>query len=180
MQSNISFHSPKNNIKNLIKKAFVMLLGNLNPVAFRINSLLCLVHVIIFHDCYAIDHQVAPWHQNSPHCLEKCALWQEHLGVLVKVLPWYWPRQEPLCILQVSLTLQEIVLWFDKSSVKGSSLKVKDDERCVLPKDFGRAICSIVPWIPYPIIIIYLSKHNVISPTLFQTWPAFPKRHYFN
>ena len=60
MQSNVSFHSPKNNIKNLLKKAFVMLLGNLNPVAFRINSLLCLVHVIIFHDCYAIDRQVAP------------------------------------------------------------------------------------------------------------------------
>ena len=34
--------------------------GNLNPVAFRVNSLLCLVHVIIFHDRYAIDHQVTP------------------------------------------------------------------------------------------------------------------------
>ena len=60
MQSSISFHNPKNNIKNLLKKAFVMFPGNLNPVAFRVNSLLCLVHVIIFHDCYAIDHQVAP------------------------------------------------------------------------------------------------------------------------
>ena len=149
MQSNISFHSPKNNIKNLLKKAFVMLLGNLNPVAFRLNSLLCLVHVIIVHDCYTIDHQVAPWHQNSPHCLEKCALWQEHLGVLVKVLPWYWPRQEPLCILQVSLTFQEIVLWFDKSSVKGSSLKVKDAERCVLLEHFGHLQhCSLNP-LPY-------------------------------
>ena len=34
--------------------------GNLNPVAVRLNSLLSLVHVIIFHDCYEIDHQVAP------------------------------------------------------------------------------------------------------------------------
>ena len=152
--------------------------GNLNPVAFRLNSLLSLVHVIIFHDCYVIDHQVAPWRQNSPHWLEKCVLWQEHLGGLVKVLPWCWPRQEPLCILQVSLTFQEIVLWFDKSSVKGSSLK--DAERCVLLEHFDRAICGIVPWIPYPIIIIYLSKHNVISPALFQTWPAFLKRHYCN
>ena len=59
-QSNISFDNPKNNIKNLFKKASVMFPGNLNPVAFRVNSLLCLVHVIIFHDCYAIDHQVAP------------------------------------------------------------------------------------------------------------------------
>ena len=147
MQSNISFQNPKNNIKNLLIKAFVMFPGNLNPVALRVNSLLWLqlrlVHVIIFHDCYAIDHQVAPWHQNSPHCLEKCALWQEHLGGLVKVLPWYWPRQEPLCILQVSLTFQEIVLWFDKSSVKGSSLK--DDERCVLLKHFGRAIAAMFP-----------------------------------
>ena len=118
--------------------------GNLNPVEFRLNSLLSLVHVIIFHDCYVIDHQVAPWRQNSPRWLEKCVLWQEHLGGLVKVLPWCWPRQEPLCILQVSLTFQEIVLWFDKSSVKGSSLK--DAERCVLLEHFGHLQHCSLRW----------------------------------
>ena len=63
--------------------------------------------ILIFH-CYAIDHQVAPWQQSFPRCPEKCALWQEHLGGLVKVLPWYWPRQEPLCIFQVSFSQLKI------------------------------------------------------------------------
>ena len=55
-------------------------------------------------------------------------------------------------MLQVSLTFQEIVLWFDKSSVKGSSLK--DAERCVLLEHFGHLQhCSLNP-LPYHNIFI--------------------------
>ena len=45
---------------NVEEHRIVMFPGNFNPVAFRLNSLLSLVHVIIFHDCYVIDHQVTP------------------------------------------------------------------------------------------------------------------------
>ena len=61
-------------------------------------------------------------------------------------------------MLQVSLTFQEIVLWFDKSSVKGSSLKDAEIKVCT-PGTFWQGHlqhCSLNP-LPY--------HHNIFIKT---------------